>query len=276
MKNRIVMFFERPVTLENSNILYNSYIKRTNREFINFIKNFYKIFPTEWIVKNKTIIFAVLIAALIVIINCSMRPQPMSHNNGASFNPNALAMDNDTLREKIGIKMKIDTLTESNDNDNDSISTSEDIRTLVYDEAGLRVPRKLPDDHLWMMYNTAIDNGIPVKIWFRLIYMESVWNVNSVSKSGAQSYTQLMPSTYRLYRKRLHLEKSPSSNIKIGAFYLKEMYTYWYPKFKNDRQRWAMALACYSKGLSNSMAKRRTVPSSAVRYVNWILKNGYE
>lgn len=274
MKNRIVMFFGRPVTSKSPNILYNSYIKRTIREFLNFIKIFYKNFPTEWFVKNKTAIFAVLIAALIVIVNCSMQPLPRSRYNGDALNPKAKAEDSDTLREKLGVKIKLDTLTESNDDD--SISTTDDIRNLVYDETGLRIPQKMPDDHLWMMYNTAIDNDIPVKIWFRLIYMESVWDVHCTSRSGAQSYTQLMPSTYRLYRKKLNLEKSTSSNIKIGGYYLKEMYTYWYPKFSGDRQRWAMALACYKKGLSNSMARRRTVPSGAVRYVNWILKDGYE
>ncbi len=272
MKNRIVMFFGRPVTSKDSNILYNSYIKRTIREFLNFIKIFYKIFPAKWFVKNKTVIFAVLITALVVIVNCSMQTRPTPHV--VSVNPGIIIPDSDTLRKVVWLKTKHDTVTTAEVDS--GVNTAQDVRNLVYEESGLKIPRRLPDAHLWMMYNTAQDYDIPLTIWFRLIYTESVWDVNSTSRSGAQSYLQLMPSTYRLYRRRLNLEKSPKSNINIGAYYLKELYDFWKPKFSGERQRWAMALASYKQGLSNSMARRRTVPSRSVRYVNWILKNGYE
>lgn len=270
------MFFGRPVTSKDPNILYNSYIKRTNIEFLNFIKNFYKKIHTKWFVKNKTTIFAVLITTLIIVVNCSMQTVTVTppRYNGLSFIP-AFTADSDTLRDK-GAFYLLRPDTTVVDSTEDEVSTAEDIRNLVYEESGLRVPSSLPESHLWEMYNTALDNEIPITIWFRLIYTESVWNVHSRSHSGAQSYTQLMPSTYRLYRKKLNLKTSPSANIRIGGYYLKELYDYWKPKFGGDRQRWAMALASYKQGLSTKMSRRKKVPSGAERYVNWILKNGYE
>jgi soluble lytic murein transglycosylase-like protein len=71
--------------------------------------------------------------------------------------------------------------------------------------------------------DVARAEGIDPELAFRLVKLESDFNVHATSPVGAIGLTQVMPSTARFYDKRITVErlKDPRTNLRIGFRYLR-------------------------------------------------------
>jgi len=257
MKNRIVMLFWSPVTSNRANILYIQYIKQSKKNKLNLLKIFYKKYHTQWIVKNKKIIFAVLIMTLTANIKRSEAKATI--DTSCIKNSQEIVNVTDSVQ-----KVEI------------TVNNSQNVRDLVYRKTGLVIPKKVPAEHIMLMYNEAIKRDIPISIYFRWIWMESVFNAKAHSKDGATGYTQLMPSTYRHYQKKLKLNASPTNNLIVGGTYLREMFDYWdRNKKRTTREKWELTFASYNGNIGRVITMQ-AVPKRSARYVRWILKSEYE
>lgn len=149
---------------------------------------------------------------------------------------------------------------------------------VVYKASGVRVPDKLPVDHFNYMLQAASKHGIPKKIMFRLIAVESEFNKNATSQCGASGYMQLMPSTQRELMKNYGIKRGDMPkhklNIFLGAAYLKDLFRYTRKHVDNDKGAWRIALACYNAGPDNVHGFR--VPSYCKAYVNKITRKTYD
>lgn len=148
-------------------------------------------------------------------------------------------------------------------------------RYIVFRESGIRVPARLPQDHLEYMLEMSATHAIPKKIMFRLIQSESEFKRTARSRCGAQGYMQLMPSTKRqLVREndvpRLSKHKL---NIYLGAMYLRSLFVQARKHVPSDKRAWRVALACYNAGPDNVFAKGYRVPSYCKAYVDNITSN---
>lgn len=147
-------------------------------------------------------------------------------------------------------------------------------RERIFNETGLKIPKHVPKDHVRLIYSEAKKQQIPLKILVKVIRVESNFKADALNRNtGAKGYMQLMPSTYKLYRKKLKLDISPISNIKIGAFYLKEMYNIWDRVNYTEDKKWRLALASYNAGINN-VIKIKKVPNikETIDFVNFIIE----
>ncbi|MEO8334743.1 MAG: transglycosylase SLT domain-containing protein [bacterium] len=71
--------------------------------------------------------------------------------------------------------------------------------------------------------DVAQAEGIDPELAFRLVKLESDFNVRATSPVGAVGLTQLMPSTARFYQKDITVQKlyNASTNLRIGFRYLR-------------------------------------------------------
>ena len=71
--------------------------------------------------------------------------------------------------------------------------------------------------------DVAQAEGIDPELAFRLVKLESDFNVHATSRVGAVGLTQLMPSTARFYQKDITVQKlyNPNTNLRIGFRYLR-------------------------------------------------------
>lgn len=71
--------------------------------------------------------------------------------------------------------------------------------------------------------DVAQAEGIDPELAFRLVKLESDFNVRATSPVGAVGLTQLMPSTARFYQKDITVQKlyNPNTNLRIGFRYLR-------------------------------------------------------
>lgn len=92
----------------------------------------------------------------------------------------------------------------------------------------------------------AAEFDVPQEIVFAVIFAESSFRENAVSRVGATGLMQLMPDTYTWLAKmkgEAYEEgglTNPETNIKYGVYYL----SYLYKRFGN----WDTALAAYNAG----------------------------
>jgi soluble lytic murein transglycosylase-like protein len=91
--------------------------------------------------------------------------------------------------------------------------------------------------YLAMARAAALQHGIPVDLFLKLVKQESNWNAKAVSHKGALGLAQLMPATARALRVDPH---DPQQNLEGGARYLKTQYL----RFGS----WRLALAAYNAG----------------------------
>jgi soluble lytic murein transglycosylase-like protein len=73
--------------------------------------------------------------------------------------------------------------------------------------------------------DVARAEGIDPEIAFRLVKLESDFNVHATSPVGALGLTQVMPSTARFYQKGITAQKlyDPSTNLRVGFRYLRDL-----------------------------------------------------
>ena len=101
------------------------------------------------------------------------------------------------------------------------INTAELVRL----ESCVKIPDKIPDSHLQVLYKNSKQYGIPIKIVTKLISVESDWEKDAVSNCGARGYGQIMPGTKRCIARELgeKVRKDPKQDIRYTIIYLREM-----------------------------------------------------
>lgn len=151
---------------------------------------------------------------------------------------------------------------------------------VIHKEAGIILPKKVSDEDLDLMFEAADEFKIPYYIFFRLIQQESGfrWNDNSgkilTSRAGAMGYTQLMPSTFSEYCKRLNVEQemTPQTNLRIGAKLLSDLYEMYNPNGdKEDFSTWKKPLMAYNAGCGNVSSGKADTFVETKNYVAAIL-----
>jgi soluble lytic murein transglycosylase-like protein len=75
------------------------------------------------------------------------------------------------------------------------------------------------------IYDVALSEGVDPGLAFRLVKTESGFNANAKSKAGALGYTQVLPSTARLYEPGLTNKQlfDRSTNLRLGFRYLRDL-----------------------------------------------------
>ncbi len=75
------------------------------------------------------------------------------------------------------------------------------------------------------IYDVALSEGVDPGLAFRLVRTESGFNPNAKSKAGAVGYTQVLPSTARLYEPGLTNRQlfDRSTNLRLGFRYLRDL-----------------------------------------------------
>ena len=106
--------------------------------------------------------------------------------------------------------------------------------------------KALPMKYEEYVYENAEAYHVPPEIIFAVIYAESSFRPQVVSKHGAMGLMQLMPATYEELAQKLALDEeaspfSPDINIKCGTYYLHELYVMF--------GRWDLVITAYNAGL---------------------------
>ncbi len=101
----------------------------------------------------------------------------------------------------------------------------------------LQIVNIRPGPYKDMAREAAERHGVPVNMFYRLVWQESGWNANAVSSKGAIGLGQLMPQTAA----RLGVDPHDAGeNLEGAARYLSQQYR----RFGS----WRLALAAYNAG----------------------------
>ena len=75
------------------------------------------------------------------------------------------------------------------------------------------------------IYDVALSEGVDPGLAFRLVRIESGFTLKAKSKAGAIGYTQVLPSTARLYEPGLTTKQlyDRSTNLRLGFRYLRDL-----------------------------------------------------
>ncbi|HEV8266256.1 MAG TPA: transglycosylase SLT domain-containing protein [Gemmatimonadales bacterium] len=84
---------------------------------------------------------------------------------------------------------------------------------------------RIPADLSTKIYDVALSEGIDPGLAFRLVKVESGFNQRAKSRVGALGFTQVLPSTARLYEPGLTNEQlyDRDTNLRIGFRYLRDL-----------------------------------------------------
>jgi len=102
---------------------------------------------------------------------------------------------------------------------------------------------RIPADLATAIYDVALSEGIDPGLAFRLVKVESGFTQRAKSKVGALGFTQVLPSTARLYEPGLTAEQlyDRDTNLRIGFRYLRDLLDR-YPS------NMSLALLAYNRG----------------------------
>jgi soluble lytic murein transglycosylase-like protein len=83
----------------------------------------------------------------------------------------------------------------------------------------------IPADVAAAIYDVALSEGVDPGLTFRLVRTESGFNPKAKSKVGAVGYTQVLPSTARLYEPGLTDKQlfDRTTNLRLGFRYLRDL-----------------------------------------------------
>ncbi|MDB4914178.1 MAG: Lytic transglycosylase catalytic [Gemmatimonadetes bacterium] len=117
--------------------------------------------------------------------------------------------------------------------------------------------------------DVARAEGIDPDLAFRLVKLESDFNVNARSPVGAVGLTQVMPSTARFYDERMTVARllHPTTNLRIGLHYLRDLVD----EYHGDMR---LALLVYNRGPA-AVAKSRLNGDNPSNGYDRILTKGY-
>lgn len=84
---------------------------------------------------------------------------------------------------------------------------------------------KITGDLATAIYDIALAEGIDPGLAFRLVKVESAFQPRAKSRAGAVGYTQVLPSTARLYEPGLTVQQlyDRDTNLRIGFRYLRDL-----------------------------------------------------
>lgn len=118
--------------------------------------------------------------------------------------------------------------------------------------------------------DVAAAEGIDPELAFRLVKLESDFNVHATSPVGALGLTQVMPSTARFYQKGITAQRlyDPNTNLRIGFRYLRGLVT----EYNGDMK---IALLVYNRGPA-AVAKSRAQGDNPSNGYDRILTRGYK
>lgn len=102
---------------------------------------------------------------------------------------------------------------------------------------------RIPADLTTAIYDVALSEGIDPGLAFRLVKVESAFTQRAKSRAGAIGFTQVLPSTARLYEPGLTTEQlyDRDTNLRIGFRYLRDLLDR-YPS------NMSLALLAYNRG----------------------------
>lgn len=118
--------------------------------------------------------------------------------------------------------------------------------------------------------DVARAEGIDPELAFRLVKVESDFNVRATSPVGAVGLTQVMPSTARFYQKGITTQRlyEPSVNLRVGFRYLREL-------VRENHGDMNTALLVYNRGPA-AVAKSRALGNNPSNGYDRILTRGYK
>lgn len=93
------------------------------------------------------------------------------------------------------------------------------------------------------IYDLALAEGVDPALAFRLVKTESNFSAGATSRAGAIGYTQILPSTARLFEPGLTTKQlyRPSTNLRLGFRYLRDLLE----RYDGDL---GLALLAYNRG----------------------------
>ena len=117
--------------------------------------------------------------------------------------------------------------------------------------------------------DVARAEGIDPELAFRLVKLESDFNVHATSPVGAVGLTQVMPSTARFYEKEITRERlyDPATNLRVGFRYLRGLVDDYHGNVK-------LALLVYNRGPA-AVQKARTQGEDPSNGYDRIVTRGY-
>ncbi len=118
--------------------------------------------------------------------------------------------------------------------------------------------------------DVARAEGIDPELAFRLVKLESDFNVRATSPVGAVGLTQVMPSTARFFEKGITAQRlyEPSVNLRVGFRYLRELVR----EYHGDMNT---ALLVYNRG-PVAVAKSRAQGTNPSNGYDRIVTRGYK
>ena len=129
---------------------------------------------------------------------------------------------------------------------------------------------KIAADMATNIVDVASAEGIDPELAFRLVKLESDFNVHATSPVGAVGLTQLMPATARFYEKGITKERlyDPNINLRIGFRYLRGLVK----EYHGDVN---LALLVYNRG-PVAVAKARAEGDNPSNGYDRIVTRGYK
>jgi soluble lytic murein transglycosylase-like protein len=129
---------------------------------------------------------------------------------------------------------------------------------------------KIGADLASSIVDVAQAEGIDPELAFRLVKLESDFNVRATSPVGALGLTQVMPSTAKYYVKGVTREKlyDPNVNLRVGFRYLRGLVDEYHGDVK-------LALLVYNRG-PVAVAKSRAQGDSPSNGYDRIVTRGYK
>ena len=140
--------------------------------------------------------------------------------------------------------------------------------------------KNLDKSILSLMVSECDKYELPYSIFFSVVDRESGFKfIPNSSGSGAMGFMQLMPRTFSVNAHKLGLSThTPQNNIKVGAYHLWDLFSYWKKKYNDEKTAWTWALAQYAVGLGGLQRKdtsgvRYEIPKSTLSGINLVLRN---
>lgn len=119
--------------------------------------------------------------------------------------------------------------------------------------------------------SAAIERGVDPDLLMGQVMVESSWNPQAVSKTGAVGFLQIMPGTGEWIAEKSGLPNDrydPVNNLRMGAWLIRYLYDRW----GGD---WTLAFAAYLGGSGNvqkALGNTGTIPQVYENYANRVFK----
>lgn len=137
------------------------------------------------------------------------------------------------------------------------------------------------DRHIFsLMVSECNKYDLPYSLFFSVVDRESGFRfIPNSEGSGAMGYMQLMPETFSSNAKKLNIKKhTPENNIKVGAYHLHDLFSFWKRRYVDDETAWTWALAQYAVGLGGMQVEDSTgvhyeIPESTKPGIERVMNN---